>query len=78
MTFQEARERLKKLANGRYYTITFSLSEHSSGKVNTEVWLYVDKGKSSNYVKNFDIAFAELEQELGMAENEEIPQEVAA
>ena len=78
MKFQEAKDRLKKLANGKYHTISFSMSEHTNGKIETEVWLYVDKGICSNYVRNFDIAFAEIEEELGVAPNEEIPQEVAA
>ena len=83
MKFQDAKNRLKKLANGKYHEVSFALGEHSDGTLRTQVWLYVEKGHSSGFVRNFDIAFAQLEKELELtrndeAHNEEIPQEVAA
>lgn len=82
MTFQEAKNKLKKLANGRHHRVDFALSEFSDGDLQTQVWLYIDRGHgnkpiSSDFVRDFGTAFRQLEERLGVIGNEEIP-EVAA
>jgi hypothetical protein len=42
MNFLEAREELKKLADGRYRTLGYSVTEHESGTKEVECSVYVD------------------------------------
>ena len=42
MTFKEAKDQLKNLANGRYHAIQYQLVEYASGSLEVECYLYID------------------------------------
>ena len=70
MKFQTAKDKLKKLAKGKYHTIQYELSEVSEGKFDTKCWLYIGDaygGKSADG-ETFRECFDKLENKL-----EEIP-----
>jgi hypothetical protein len=43
MKFQEAKERLRKMAKGRYHVIQYELTEYDSGKQRTSCWMYIQQ-----------------------------------
>jgi hypothetical protein len=43
MQFQEAKDRLKKLADGKYHSIQYELTEYVSGKQKTSCWMYIQQ-----------------------------------
>jgi len=42
MTFKEAKDRLKSLANGRYHSLSYELTELRSGGLRAKCWVYID------------------------------------
>jgi hypothetical protein len=70
MQFQEAKDRLKKLAKGEYHTLSYEFTEAREGEFNTFCRIYIhDKdGGKSGMGQTFGQAFDELEEKL-----EEIP-----
>lgn len=46
MKFQEAKDRLNELAEGRYHSIQYELTDYATGKTESSVRLYVDPGIS--------------------------------
>lgn len=42
MKFWEAKEELKRLANGRYHAIQYQLTEYRGGALEVECYLYLD------------------------------------
>lgn len=62
MTFKEAKEKLKALANGRYHTIEFSLTEHHDGEIEPRCTLYVADIDSRPSGRTWEEAFIALER----------------
>lgn len=44
MRFEEAKKELKKLANGKYHSLKYSLTEFSKGTIEATCDLYIDPG----------------------------------
>lgn len=65
MTFTEARNEMKKLARGKYYSIAYALSEFSSGSLEVECYLYLDP-RISVTAQTWDLALALMKQKLGL------------
>lgn len=60
MTFTEAENKLKEIANGRYHALAFEKSNYSSGRSETDCRLYIaDEGWHSGHT--WDEAFCMLE-----------------
>jgi hypothetical protein len=58
MTFREAKDKLKELANGRAYVIGFQFKQFSLGKTETECQAWIDGGKwitAPTWVRLFDL-----------------------
>jgi len=47
MTFKEAKDELKSLANGRYHSLSYELTEYRSGVLQVKCWAYVDPSIST-------------------------------
>ena len=65
MTFEQARDKLKRLANGRYYCIQYGLVEFASGGVEAKCHLYIDPRISIN-APNWTNALAQIEMKLNL------------
>jgi hypothetical protein len=76
MTFKEAKDELKKLAKGKYHAIRYELVEYSSGKIETECWIYIDP-RISVSTTNWKDALTKMEMILEplKADPSEIPGE---
>ena len=70
MTFQEAKDKLKTIANGRYHSIAFDLTEYESGELAAECSLYVND--STHYRgPTWEAAFIAMERGFdGISESE--------
>ena len=65
MKFQDAKDKLEKLAKGKYHTIRYELTEYRSGKQCTRCTLYVDGGPnfvSQTFQECFDLLEGKLEE----------------
>lgn len=60
MTFEQAEIRLKKLADGKYYSLSYDLSTSADGKKEARCWVYVDPRKSGRGA-TWKEAFSHLE-----------------
>jgi len=74
MNFITAKNKLKKLANGKYHSITYELNEYSNGKLETKCYLYIDPGISLK-APTWTEAFAKLEKYLPIIDLTEAPTE---
>ena len=43
MTFKEAKAKLKEIADGKYHSIQYELTEHEDGNLASECEIYIDK-----------------------------------
>ena len=71
MKFSEAKEKLKKIANGRYHSISYELAESHFGDQRSECRIYIHDGVNlsvSAKGKTFEECFNKLENAV-----EEIP-----
>jgi len=63
MQFTDAKNKLKELANGKYHSITYELTEYSNGKLETKCHLYIDP-HISFLASTWREAFTKLEEYL--------------
>jgi hypothetical protein len=63
MTFKEAQIKLKEIAKGRYYHLSFEFTEYTNKEQRTECHLYIDPGIRA-YASTWDLAFKLLEEKL--------------
>jgi len=78
MDFMAAKAELKKLANGKYHTIRYWLTEFASGKLEAECELYIDP-QISSLGPTWEEALNKIKIKLGLGVKEidlsEIPGE---
>ena len=65
MTFIEAKNEMKKLADGKYYSLKYEFTEFSSGVLEAECYLYVDPSISVT-APTWDSALTQMRQKLGV------------
>ena len=73
MTFQEAKGKLEELAEGRYHTLRYELTEHSDGKQKQVCGVYVDKDSLFYEGETWEEAFKSRDE--GKKALEQMPQE---
>lgn len=61
MTFKQAKKKLKKIANGKYHSITYELTEHHTGDMAAKCTLYIDGYGVFHNGKTWELAFSSLE-----------------
>ena len=71
MKFQTAKDRLKKMAKGKYHTVRYELNETMEGNLDTRCWLYIGDayGVKDAAGNTFRECFDQLEKRI-----EEIPE----
>lgn len=65
MTFMEAKNELKTLANGKYHNIGYELTEDRRGGLEAQCHLYIDP-KISSHGKTWKEALKKMRIELGL------------
>jgi hypothetical protein len=63
MQFTEAYTRLKVLANGKYFSMEYGLTEYATGLKETKCWVYVDSRISAEG-KTWEQALLNIESKL--------------
>lgn len=63
MTFQEAKEKLDFLANGRFHSMSYELVTHSNGSLDAECGIYIE-GTPFCSGETWDEAFISLMQQF--------------
>jgi hypothetical protein len=78
MKFQEAKDKLKELAKGKYHNLAFSLTEDSSGEIETSCSIYLGTEKIGHGISTnaptWEQAFALVEAQLIHSSIEETPE----
>lgn len=64
MTFEEAKNELKKVANGKYHSIDYQLTEFESGKIESKCTVYINPRISASDL-TWNEALAKLVKKLG-------------
>ena len=65
MKWEEARDKLLEVAEGRYCLLKFGLAMKNGEPVETNCWLYVDRGYASSATcTTWEKAFEELDREM--------------
>jgi len=57
MTFQEAEEKLKAIAAGRFFSLGYNKMTHSDGTTKTECTLYIDGEHIQDIASTWDDVF---------------------
>jgi hypothetical protein len=65
MTFLEAKDELKKLAEGKFHSIEYKLTEYKSGRLENECELYIDPCISTSGL-TWREALDKMKQTLGI------------
>jgi len=65
MTFLEAKDELKRLAEGSYHSIRYELVEYASGAFENECYLYLDP-RISVSARTWKTALDEMKIKLGL------------
>lgn len=60
MTFQKAKDKLKKLAKGEYHTISFELTEHPGGALDPRCRMYIHGYGYTQSWATFELAWQEM------------------
>jgi hypothetical protein len=63
MTFQEAKEKLKGIANGRYHSLSYELTEYAGGGQQPECLVYIDQYKHHKGL-TWEEAFLSLDRQI--------------
>jgi len=63
MKFEEAKDKLKSLAGGRYHSLSYELTEFSGGGLRVKCWAYVDP-RIATEGPNWKDALVKMEIEL--------------
>lgn len=63
MNFQQAKDKLKKLASGEYHVLNYKISEFSDGELQQECTVYVN-GRNHHYGKTWEAALKSLKNEI--------------
>lgn len=63
MTFKSAHEKLKTIAAGRYFSMSYDLSTFSSGRMEQRCLIYIDKNISGTG-DTWESAFTKLHAEM--------------
>lgn len=64
MTFKEAKDKLRELAQGRYHAIEYELTEYAHGGLKAGCRLYIDPNTSTKWQPTWEMAFDELQKVL--------------
>ena len=78
MKFSEAKEKLKRIADGKYHSLAYELTETRAGKLETACRLYLDQGEGKEGLlitgDTFQTCFGKLTKAIkGISYVEEIP-----
>jgi len=65
MTFERAKDELKKLADGRYHAIQYQLIEDAKGSLRAECYLYIDS-RISVIAPTWNEALIGMRRRLGL------------
>lgn len=66
MNFKEAKDKLKKLADGSFHSISYEIIEYSNGDIDSKCELYTDSVNKIFSGRTWEIAFNKLEYYLGI------------
>jgi len=66
MTFLEAKEEVKQLANGRFHAVVYELSEHQDGTLEQTCSVYVD-GQNWQVYHTWEEAISMMRKALGIS-----------
>lgn len=69
MTYIEAREKLKGLAKGRYFSLDMETGEYDTGKSFTRARGYIEKVDFTPYCHSFEAVITEMEKLILKSEN---------
>lgn len=71
MTFKEAKDELKKIAEGEYHSLTYELTEFRPDELETHIRAYVH-GYSSGEGTTFRAALNDLKRQMGLPYETEV------
>jgi len=66
MTFLEAKTALKELAKGEYHSISYEISEYSSGGLEIKCTMYVHGYRHTTDCKTWEDALFNMRQQMGI------------
>lgn len=66
MTFLEAKAALKDLAKGEYHSISYEISEYSSGGLDIKCTLYVHGYRYTADCRTWEDAIQDMKQQMGI------------